>query len=87
MGMKENRLPEVSLAGTGGAVTSANTGVDDDTVAHMRDWMECVRSRRTPRAPIQAGYDHSVALAMTIAAMHTGKRVSFDDVGQDVIVG
>jgi predicted dehydrogenase len=86
MGMKENRLPEISLAETGGAVTSANTGVDDDTLSHMRDWMECIRSRKTPRAPIQAGYDHSVALAMTIAAMHTGKRASFDDVRQEVVV-
>ena len=86
MGMMENRLPEVSLAETGSAVTAANTGVDDDTLAHMRDWMECVRSRETPRAPIQAGYDHSVALCMTVAAMHTGKRVAFDDERQEVIV-
>jgi len=87
MGMEENRLPEISLAGAGGAITAANTGVDDDTLAHMRDWMECIRSRKTPRAPIRAGYDHSVALSMTIAAMHTGKRVTFDDARQEVIVG
>ena len=87
MGMAENQLPEISLAETGGAVTAATTGVDDDTLAHMRDWMECIRSRKTPRAPIRAGYDHSVALCMTIAAVHTGKRVTFDDVRQEVIVG
>jgi predicted dehydrogenase len=87
MGLKENRLPEVSLAETGGAVTSADTGVDDDTLAHMRNWMDCIRSRKTPRAPVRAGYDHSVALAMTIAAMQTGKRVAFDDTSQEVIAG
>jgi hypothetical protein len=53
----------------------------------MHDWMECIRSRKTPRAPIRAGYDHSVALGMTIAAMHTGKRVTFDDARQEVIAG
>jgi len=87
MGMAENRLPEISLAEAGGAVTAADTGVDDGTLAHMRDWMDCVRSRKTPRAPIRAGYDHSAALSMTIAAMHTGKRVTFDDARQEVIVG
>jgi predicted dehydrogenase len=87
MGLAENRLAEFSLTEAGGAVTAANTGVDEDTLSHMRDWMECVRSRKMPRAPIRAGYDHSVALCMTIAAMHTGKRVTFDDDRQEVIAG
>jgi len=87
MGLTENRLPEISLAGAGGAVTTADTGVDDGTLAHMRDWLDCIRSRKTPRAPIKAGYDHSVALCMTIAAMHTGKRVTFDDARQEVVAG
>jgi len=85
MGMPENRLPEISLSEAGGAVTTADTGVDDGTLAHLRDWMECIRSRRTPRAPVQAGYDHSVALCMTIAAMHSGQRVTFDDTRQEVV--
>jgi len=86
MGMAENRLPELSLAEEGGAVTTASTGVDEDTLSHMRDWMECIRSRKSTRAPIRAGYDHSVALCMTIAAMRTGRRVTFDDARQEVVV-
>jgi predicted dehydrogenase len=86
MGLSENRLPEISLSEAGGAATTADTGVDDGTMAHMRDWMDCIRSRRTPRAPIRAAYGHSVALCMTIAAIHSGKRVTFDDTRQDVVV-
>jgi hypothetical protein len=48
--------------------------------------MECVRSRQRPNADIEAGYSHSVALCMTIAAMQTGRRVGFDDARQDVVV-
>ena len=48
--------------------------------------MECVLSRKNPNADIHAGYNHSAALCMTIAAMHTGKRVSFDDEKQEVVV-
>ena len=47
--------------------------------------MEWVRSRKRPNADIHPAYSHSIALCMTIAALHTGKRVSFDDVRQDVV--
>ena len=53
----------------------------------MRNWMECIRSRRAPNADVRAGYNHSVALCMTIAALHTGRRVGFDDAKQEVVVG
>jgi predicted dehydrogenase len=88
MGMKENMLPELSLASLEErAVGTATTGADRQTVAHMRNWMECVRSRKTPNADINAGYQHSTALCMTIAALHTGKRVTFDEEKQQVVTG
>ena len=48
--------------------------------------MECVRSRKTPNASIDAGYSHSIALCMCIAAMQTGQKVTFDDKTQKVMV-
>jgi predicted dehydrogenase len=86
MGMEANRLPEISLTEEGGVETAANTGTDPVTLAHMRNWMECVRSRKKPNADIHAGYNHSVALCMTIAAMHSGRRVTFNDARQDVVI-
>jgi predicted dehydrogenase len=86
MGMEENKLQEFSLAEEGGVETAANTGSDPTTLAHMRNWMECVRSREKPNADIHAGYNHSAALCMTIAAMHSGKRVTFNDRKQEVII-
>jgi hypothetical protein len=88
MNMQPNLLPTVSLTQqTGDAATSADTGADDMTVANVRNWMECVRSRKTPNASIDAGYSHSVALCMNVAAIQTGKRVTFDDAKQEVVVG
>jgi len=86
MKMKENRLEETSIAKAGGVETAADTGTDNSTFAHMRNWMKCVRSRKKPNADIRAGYNHSTALCMTIAAMFSGKRVSFDDAKQEVVV-
>ncbi|MBA2646858.1 MAG: Gfo/Idh/MocA family oxidoreductase [Pyrinomonadaceae bacterium] len=87
MGAQPNLLTEMSLAEAAKVETSANTGVDDSTSAHMRNWMECVRSRKAPNADVTAGYNHSVALCMTIAALRTGQRITFDDAKQDVIIG
>jgi predicted dehydrogenase len=86
MGMKPNLLPTMKLTELGGGTeTAANTGADPSTTANVRNWMDSVRDRRKPNADIEAGYNHSVALCMTIAAIQTGKKVTFNDVKQDVV--
>ncbi|HSU18194.1 MAG TPA: Gfo/Idh/MocA family oxidoreductase [Acidobacteriaceae bacterium] len=88
MNMQANQLKPFSLATNAEKVsTDANTGGDPQTSANMRNWMECVRSRKQPNADVEAGYSHSVALCMTIAAMQTGQRVTFDDKTQRVMAG
>jgi predicted dehydrogenase len=86
--MKANRLDTRPLvAKSAGVETGASAGVDDATSANVRNWMECVRSRKTPNAHIEAGYSHSVALCMTIAAIQSGERVTFDESKQQVMAG
>ena len=80
MGKQANLLAEFSLSDEGRVETAADTGADNDTVAHVRNWMKCIRDRnQKTNADIHAAYDHSVALCMTIKAIQTGKRVTFDD--------
>ncbi len=88
MKMQANLLEPFSLSKTvEEASTSANTGADNQTSANMRNWMDCVRSRKTPNASVDAGYSHSVALCMNIAAIQTGQKVTFNDKTQQVMVG
>jgi len=88
MGMKANLLPSFPLVEHAEEVSSsADTGGDPQTSANMRNWMECVRSRKTPNASIEAGYNHSVALCMNIAAIQTGEKVTFNDATQQVMAG
>ena len=88
MGMHANELAEVSLKEAGAkASTDASTGGDPLTTAHVRNWMECVRSRKQPNAPIDAGYHHSIAVIMANAAYRTGQRVTFDENTQEVMAG
>ncbi|HEY4208535.1 MAG TPA: Gfo/Idh/MocA family oxidoreductase [Puia sp.] len=88
MNKKANLLPEMSLTQMAAKVsTDASTGKDPLTTAHMRNWMECVRSRKQPNAPIEAGYNHSIAVIMANAAYRTGQRVTFDESTQEVMAG
>ena len=87
MGMEANLLEEFSLSERAKAATGANTGADPMTSLHMRNWMECVRSREQPNANVMAGYNHSIANIMTTAALRTGQFVTFDDKTQEVLAG
>ncbi|MBO3270499.1 Gfo/Idh/MocA family protein [Hymenobacter defluvii] len=87
MHMQPNLLQEFSLSNTEAAVASANTGGDVLTSNHVRNWMECIRSRKETNAPVEAGYSHSIANIMTTAASHTGLKATFDEKTQEVMVG
>ena len=85
--MKANLLEEMSLRDTERVVASANTGGDRLTSNHVRNWMECVRSRKEPNAPVEAGYSHSIANIMTVAAAHTGQKATVDEKKEEVMAG
>jgi predicted dehydrogenase len=87
MQMQPNLLADYKLDGSGGAITAANTGTDELTTAHMKNWLECLRSRKQPNAPVEAGYQHSIATIMANAAARTGERVTFDEKTQEVMAG
>ncbi len=85
MKMQPNLLPEQNLSIAEPVVASANTGGDKLTSSHVRNWMECIRSRKQTNAPVEAGYSHSIACIMTNAAARTGAKVTFDETTQEVM--
>ncbi len=87
MKVPANRLKEMKLEGDGPATASANTGADPLTTSHMRNWLECLVSRKQPHAPVEAGYQHSIATIMANAAARTGQKVTFDEATQEVMAG
>ncbi len=86
MNMKPNLLPEMVLTqASEKVIASANTGGDHLTSSHMKNFMDCVRSRKPTNAPVEAGYSHSIATIMTNAAVRTGAKVTFDEAKQEVM--
>jgi predicted dehydrogenase len=45
---------------------------------HFLDWLQCLRSGGTPHAPIEAGYQHAVAVLMADESYRTGRKVVYD---------
>jgi len=83
-GVKEETL---KLGAEAVAATAAKTGAGGLEVAHMRNWMESIRERKQPNAPIEAGYNHSVALIMSNASLRTGIKAVFDKTTRQVMTG
>jgi predicted dehydrogenase len=88
MNLTANELEPIKLTKAAEvAATAANTGADAMTTAHMRNWLECLHSRKQTFAPVEAGYQHSIACIMANAAARTGERVTFDAKTQEVMAG
>lgn len=45
---------------------------------HFLDWLQCVRNGGTPFAPIEAGYQHSVAGIMAMKSYETGRKTLYE---------
>ena len=46
--------------------------------SHMENWLNCIRSRKTPNASIETGHQHSITAIMAAQALHTGRRHTYD---------
>ncbi len=58
-----------------------------ESTPHMKNWLECLRSRTPPHAPIEAGYTHSVAVIMADEAYARGTRMVYDPVKRSMRKG
>ncbi|HJN10102.1 MAG TPA: Gfo/Idh/MocA family oxidoreductase [Pirellulaceae bacterium] len=54
---------------------------------HFLNWLQCIRSGKTPNASIEAGYQHSIASIMSVQAMDTGRRQIYDHQRREIRAG
>jgi predicted dehydrogenase len=53
-------------------------GIDDLSLEHMANWLECMRSRQQPHATVHEGFAHSVACMMAAQSYWSGKKQYWD---------
>ena len=51
----------------------------DGSVSHLRNWLECIRSRKTPNAPMRVGHLAVRAAHLANASLRSRTRVRFDE--------
>jgi len=57
----------------------------DDTAAHMRNFFDCVRSRKEPNCPFELGFNSAIACQMAIASLRQRRTVEWDREREDII--
>lgn len=59
-------------------IRPAETIPEAESVPHMLNFLECVRTRTEPNASIEAGYNHSIAAILADESFVRGRRVEYD---------
>ncbi|UCG59776.1 MAG: Gfo/Idh/MocA family oxidoreductase [Phycisphaerales bacterium] len=54
---------------------------------HFLDWLQCLRTRKTPNASIEAGYQHAVACIMAMRAFDSGRRMTYNHQTREIREG
>jgi predicted dehydrogenase len=56
----------------------------DGTVTHLQNWLDCIRSRKTPTAHIRAGHQAARTSHLANAALRSGRPVKWNNASQKV---
>ena len=46
---------------------------------HMSNWIECIRTRKTPNAPAEIGYRSAIAAHMANLSYRRGQRITLEE--------
>jgi predicted dehydrogenase len=58
--------------------------ISDSNPSHMRNWLECLRSRKQPNATVEHGFAHSVAVIMAARAQQEGKKLYWNRCTEEI---
>jgi predicted dehydrogenase len=60
-------------------------GGGDETDTHMRNFMDCVRSRKEPDCPFEIGFRSAIACQMAVASYRQGREVRWDAEAEQIV--
>ena len=72
-------------AGGGKATPADIVGGGDETNLHMQNFLDCVRSRKTPDCPFEIGYRSAIACQMAVASYRQGREVRWDAEAEQIV--
>lgn len=60
-------------------------GGGNETDMHMRNFLDCVRSRKTTDCPFEIGYRSAIACQMAVASYRQGREVRWDAESEQIV--
>lgn len=78
-------VPESMQAAAGAGSTPDIVGGGDATDDHMRNFFDCVRSRKEPNAPFEIGYKSAIACQMCNLSYRLKRPVHWDPQLMDIV--
>lgn len=54
-------------------------GFDEATAVHVRNFLECVRARRSPTAPMRLGFQAALVVQLANLSLKSGRRMKWND--------
>jgi predicted dehydrogenase len=80
------RARREAVAAAGEKPVSADiVGGGNETDLHMQNFMDCVRSRKTPNCPFEIGYRSAIACQMAVASYRQGRQVHWDAEAEQIV--
>lgn len=81
---------EVKLYNTNDKITPDMKPIDtwkieNETASHVKNWLECCKSRKEPNSPIELGHKVITAAHLANLSYRTGKKVHWDAEREQVI--
>ena len=61
------------------------TYISDNVPFHMRNWFDCLRTRKQPNATVNDGFAHSVAVIMAARSYREGKKLYWDPKTEEIL--
>jgi predicted dehydrogenase len=59
--------------------------ISDSNPCHMRNWLECLRTRNQPNASVEQGLAQSVAAIMATRAQQEGRKLYWNAQGREIL--
>ena len=59
--------------------------ISDSNPSHMRNWLECLRTRNQPNASVERGLAQSVAVIMAARAQQEGRKLYWDAQSREIL--
>lgn len=82
----ESKSDAKAAHASGGAPNTADiVGGGDETDLHMRNFLDCVRSRKEPNCPFEIGFRSAIACQMAVAAYRQGREVRWDAKTEQIV--